>query len=608
MTFGAVGVVFGDIGTSPLYAFRESLNFAGGRSPDIVLGILSLIIWSLIIIVTFKYVLLLMRADNNGEGGILSLMALTQAVAKKKGGWVVTLGICGAALFYGDAMITPAISVLSAVEGLSLVTNVMTPYVHALALTILFFLFAFQRFGTDKVARLFGPIMLVWFAALAWGGLMHIQDTPVVLGAFNPRYGIDFLLDYKWQGFLTLGGVFLAVTGAEALYADLGHFGKNPIRLGWMALVMPALLLNYFGQAALVISQPEMADNPFFMLYPEWALLPMVMLSTMATVIASQAVISGAFSLTHQAIQMGLLPRMEVRFTSAGKQGQIYMPRVNWLLLAGVVLLIEMFNSSSNLASAYGIAVTGTMVITALLTFLLMREYWKWPFVGALLITGPLFIIDSLFLASNLTKIFEGGIFPLLIAVALIVMMHIWVQGTRTLRRQAQDNQLSTEKMIEEMHRVNPKHVNGTAVYLSGNMVHAPEALLHNLKHNKVLHEHNILMTFTFTHLPYVSDSERIEVVEVAEHFTRVIVLMGYMETPKVTVALRLLREKGLKLDLMLTTFFISRRNIVHSPNFGMPLWKDKIFISMTKFASDATTYFHIPPSRVVEIGMQMTI
>lgn len=612
LTLGALGIVYGDIGTSPLYAFRESLHAVsetgGAAATTAVMGILSLILWALIIIVTIKYVMILLRADNQGEGGILSLMALVQQTLGNKNGIVLTLGIAGAALFYGDAIITPAISVLSAVEGLSLVTENFTPYINILSLIIITLLFMYQRFGTEKVARFFSPVMVLWFGVLAWGGISHIKDNTIVLQAFDPHYAMDFVANHGMAGFIALGGVFLAVTGAEALYADLGHFGKKPIRIAWIFIVMPSLMLNYFGQAALVLSNPEAAKNPFFMLYPDWALIPMVALSTLATVIASQAVISGTFSLTHQAVQLGLLPRLNVRYTSAHQRGQIYLPRVNWLLLAGIVLLIELFKTSSSLASAYGISVTGTMVITALLAFKVMRNHWKWSLISCVLIVSPLLLIDLLFLAANLTKILDGGFMPLIIAAILIFMMKTWVRGIATLNEQVRSSQYTLSSFMNELNRLRPKEVEGTAVYLSSDSTYIPAAFLHNLKHNKVIHSHNILMSFQFTKLPYMEDDERMGIEELDKNITRVTMKLGYMELPKVSTAMRLLRKKGIKLEMMTTTFFISRRNIVRSKNFGMPEWRDNLFIGMTKFGSDATSYFHISPSRVVEIGIQMTV
>lgn len=606
LVMGAIGVVYGDIGTSPLYAFRESLAASGGGERA-VLGVVSLILWALIIVVTIKYVFLLLRADNHGEGGILSLMALA-AGDKKPGGAILMLGIAGAALFYGDAIITPAISVLSAVEGLKLVTHSFKPYVIPVSVTILALLFAMQRRGTEKVAAFFGPVMLLWFLALAWGGIMHMADSPEVLEALNPIHGISFLANNGMAGAVALGAVFLSVTGAEALYADLGHFGKKPIRVAWLLIAFPSLALNYFGQGALALSNPEAAENPFYLLYPSWALVPMVILSTIATVIASQAVITGAFSLTSQAVRLGLLPRLSIQHTSEEHAGQIYMPQANWLMLAGIVLLIEIFHNSSNLAAAYGIAVTGTMVITASLAFIVARKIWKWnPRLTAFVI-APLMALDMAFFLSNLTKFFEGGFLPVMMSGVLFVMMLTWVRGAGELHEQDRDQQNSMENLLERLNRHPVQRVEGTAVFLSSNAAYAPSALIHNLKHNRVLHEHNILLTVRFANQPRVDDGERIETVKINRDFTRVFLSYGFMETPNIAKGLSLLREKGFRLDMMSTTFFISRRNIVPSARFGMPLWQDRIFIAMSNNASDAAAYFHIPQSRVVELGVQMTV
>jgi len=615
LTLGAIGVVYGDIGTSPLYAFRESLAAASGHGnapdPAVVLGILSLVLWSLFIIVTLKYVMLVLRADNQGEGGILSLMALAQnAVGKNSairyGAWISTLGMTGAALFYGDALITPAISVLSAMEGLKLVTPHFTPYILPLSLAIIIGLFVVQRRGTAKVAVFFGPIMALWFLVLAVGGLMHIQDSPEVWRAFNPYYGMHFLMHHGYAALITLGAVVLSITGAEALYADMGHFGRRPMRLAWIWFVMPALMLNYLGQAALVLSHPEAAGNSFYLLYPETMLLPMVILAGMATVIASQAVITGAFSLTHQAIQLGLLPRFHVQYTSEKQAGQIYLPKVNWLLLTGVALLILMFRNSGNLAAAYGIAVTGTMVITALMLFIVMRHVWRWSRPLALMVVAPFLIIDLAFLVANMTKVFDGGYVPLCMSAILIVMMRTWVRGSESLHQQTHHH--SIHELLSELNHYPPQRVAGTAVYLTSNTNQAPTALLQNLKHNKVLHDQNIMLTLRFAKTPYVPDSERITTEVVSRDFTRVYMHYGFMETPNVTRGLTMLSQHNVRLDMMLTTFFVSRRSIVPSARFGMPLWQDRIFIAMARGASDAASYFHLPSSRVVELGVQMTV
>jgi KUP system potassium uptake protein len=611
-TLGTLGVVYGDIGTSPLYAFRESLAAATGEGraiePEVVLGLLSLILWALIIIVTLKYVFLLLRADNHGEGGILSLMALAKITAPGKSALITMLGISGVALFYGDALITPAISVLSAVEGLKLITDAFQPYILLIATVIIVLLFIVQHHGTEKVARLSAPFMLLWFVALAAGGLSHIADSPLVWQAINPYHGLHFLTHSGWAGFIALGAVFLSVTGAEALYADLGHFGKKPIRVAWLFLVMPSLMLNYFGQGALVLSHPEAAHDAFFLLYPDWALSGMVLLATLATIIASQAVITGAYSLTHQAIQLGLLPRLKVHFTSSVRIGQIYIPYVNWALLAGVILLIDLFRSSSALASAYGIAVTGTMVITACLAFLVMRYAWLCSLLASAAVILPLLIIDMAFLSANLTKFFDGGFVPILISALLVLMMRVWIKGSRSLHEQAYHENTTLTALIRQLDQTPPQRVEGTAIYLTSSNEFAPSALIQNLRHNNVLHARNFLLTLYFEAVPMLSDTRRVTIEPVNADFTRIGLYFGYMESPHVPEALGLLKSKGIILDIDATTFFISRRNIVPSEAHGMPLWQDYIYIAMANNASDAVDYFCLPLRRVVELGVQMTV
>lgn len=607
LALGSVGVVYGDIGTSPLYAFRESLAASGG-GPAAVIGIVSLILWTLTIIVTLKYVLLLLRADNRGEGGILSLMALAARSLGKRSHGLLFLGIAGAALFYGDALITPAISVLSAVEGLKLITPAFTPYVMPISIVIILLLFVVQRFGTEKVSWVIGPVMVVWFAAMAWGGMMHIEDSPLVWQALNPLRGVEFLLNNGFAGIIALGAVFLAVTGAEALYADLGHFGRRPIQWAWFVLVFPALGLNYLGQGALVLATPEAASNPFYLLYPEWALPWMVGLATLATVIAAQAVITGAFSLTHQAVQLGLLPRQHVLFTSEGNKGQIYLPQVNWALMVGVLLLIAMFHTSSNLAHAYGIAVTGTMVITTLLFAIIVRKMWRLPWVVAGLVILPLLALEAVFFAANMAKFFHGGFMPILLSAGLILMMLTWRRGTESLMEQARAHNHALPELFTDLNRDPPRRVDGVAVYLTSNPTHAPSALLYNLKHNKVLHAQNVLLNLVFENAPTVAEEERLSVETLNRDFMRVTMRYGFMDAPNVTRALCRLREKGVAFDLMHTTFFVARRSIVPSATFGMPVWRDKIFIAMANNASDAAGYFHLPRGRVVELGVQMTV
>src|SRR5262245_47394295 len=526
LTLGSIGVVYGDIGTSPLYALREAVLAATASgnpaSESVVLGILSLIIWALLLVVTAKYVLILLRADNKGEGGTLALMALASRSLVRRGGFVIMLGIISGALFYGDAIITPALSVLSAIEGLKVVTPAFDAYVVPLTVLVLVTLFAVQSRGTASVAAFFGPIMLFWFATIAAAGIWHIVQNMSVLLAFNPWYGVNFLAHHGIVGFYTLGAVFLVVTGAEALYADLGHFGRAPIRFAWLVIVLPALLLNYLGQGALVLANPKFVENPFFLLYPDWALLPMVLLATVATVIASQAVITGAYSLTQQAIQLGLLPRLEIRHTSEALFGQIYMPRVNTLLLVGVLLLVVLFRSSSALASAYGIAVTGTMVVTAIMAIVVIWRVWNWPLAGALALMLPFVLIDFTFLSANLLKVVEGGWIPLALGGIIMAVMYTWRRGSRLLFEKTRRLETPLESLVRSLERKPPARVPGTAVFLTSDPVSAPTALLHSLKHYKVLHEKNVILTIETASTPRVDPAERVRIEPVGKTFSRV--------------------------------------------------------------------------------------
>jgi KUP system potassium uptake protein len=612
LTLGSIGVVYGDIGTSPLYALRESVLAALGPgnpvSEPVVLGILSLIIWALLLVVTAKYVLILLRADNKGEGGTLALMALASRSLVQRGGIVILLGIISGALFYGDAIITPALSVLSAVEGLKIVTPAFDAYVVPLTVLILVMLFAVQSRGTANVAAFFGPVTLFWFATIAAAGVWHVIQNPTVLLAFSPLYGISFLLHHGIVGFYTLGAVFLVVTGAEALYADLGHFGRGPIRLAWLVVVLPALVLNYLGQGALVLANPKAVENPFFLLYPDWALLPMVLLATVATVIASQAVITGAYSLTRQAIQLGLLPRLEIRHTSESLFGQIYMPRVNTLLLAGVLLLVGLFRSSSALASAYGIAVTGTMVVTAMMAIIVIWRVWGWPLIGALALMLPFLFIDFTFLSANLLKIIEGGWMPLALGTLVMAVMYTWRRGSRLLFEKTRRLETPLESLVQSLEKKPPARVPGTAVFLTSDPVSAPTALLHSLKHYKVLHEKNVILTIETADAPRVDPSERVRIESVGKTFSRVVLHFGFMETPNVPKALAIARKLGWQFDIMSTSFFLSRRALKPAAHSGMPRWQDHLFIGLTRAANDATDYFQIPTGRVVEVGTQVTI
>jgi KUP system potassium uptake protein len=611
LTLGALGVVYGDIGTSPLYALRESVQAASAGGPvtrESVIGVLSLMLWSLILVVTLKYVVVLLRADNNGEGGTLTLVALAQRVLGRGRGTVLVLGAAGAGLFYGDAMITPAISVLSAVEGLKIATPALQDYVVPITLAILVGLFAVQSRGTGKVAALFGPVMLVWFATLAFTGLLHIADDPGVFLAINPFYGLGFLWQNPGIALAVLGGVCLVATGAEALYADLGHFGRGPIRAAWIGLVFPALILNYFGQGALVLAHPEAIESPFYRLVPDWATLPLVGLATLATIIAAQAVITGAFSLTRQAVQLGLLPRLEIRFTSASHQGQIYLPRVNALLLVGVLILVLAFGSSSNLAHAYGVAVFGAMSVDAILAIIVIWKGWRWSLAATLLLITPFLVIDLAFFGANLTKLFTGGYVPVLLALALIILMLTWVRGTRILFEKTRKTDVPVVELIGMLAKSQPHRVKGTAVFLTSDPETAPSALLHNLKHNKVLHEKNVILTVRSADEPRIRDDDRVKVEPLGDSFWRVVMTYGYMETPNVPAGSRSCASSASS-----STSWRRRSSSPAAPfrpaaQSGMPIWQDRLFIMLAKNASDATDFFQIPTGRVVEVGTQVTV
>jgi KUP system potassium uptake protein len=617
LALGSIGVVYGDIGTSPLYALREAVLAASGGPEHgeltrvAVLGVVSLILWAVFIIVTLKYVVILLRADNNGEGGTLTLMALaSRAVGRmsKAVGVIALLGIVSAALFYGDAVITPALSVLSAVEGIDVATPAFHVYVVPLTVVILLVLFSVQSRGTAKVASFFGPIMMVWFVAIALPGLVWIATDPGVLWALNPFYGVFFLMHHGMVGLYTLGAVFLAVTGAEALYADLGHFGRGPIQVAWVAIVLPALALNYLGQGALVYAHPRALENPFFLMYPDWALIPMVVLATVATVIASQAVITGAYSLSSQAIQLGLLPRLEVRHTSAQQAGQIYMPRVNGLLLVGVLLLVALFRSSSALASAYGIAVTGTMVVTCMMAFIVIWRMWRWSPLAAAALIAPFLFIDLTFLAANMLKVVQGGWVPLALGGLVMLVMYTWRRGTRILFAKTRRLETPLDDLVRILEKKPPLRVPGTAVFLTSDPKSAPTALLHSLKHYKVLHEKNVILSVETTHTPRVEPDKRVRIEPVGATFTRVMLRFGYMETPNIPRQLAIARKLGWHFDIMSTSFFLSRRTLRPAPHSGMPRWQDRLFITLARSANDATDYFQIPTDRVVEVGTQVTV
>jgi KUP system potassium uptake protein len=613
LAVGATGVVYGDIGTSPLYAFKEA--FAGAEAltpnPGSVLGVLSLIFWSLIFVVSVKYVALIMRADNKGEGGIMALMALVQRATAGDGrlNWLLmTLGIFGAALFYGDGMITPAISVLSAVEGLEVATPALKPYVIPISLAILIALFLVQRRGTASVGALFGPVMLLWFATLATLGIIEIVRYPQVLSALSPGYAVAFFQEHRWHGFLTLGAVVLAFTGAEALYADMGHFGRRPIRLAWFGLVLPALLFNYFGQGALVLRDPTAVQNPFYLLAPSWALYPMVVLSTLATVIASQAVISGAFSITRQAIQLGYAPRMTIAHTSERQVGQIYIPAMNLALLLGVVALVLGFQSSSNLAAAYGIAVTGTMAITTILALVVVRKLWKWNWpatsIGVALFLG----VDLVFFSANAVKIPQGGWFPLVIGLAVFTLLATWKRGRAILYDRLRELAIAVEPFLQSIAAHAPARVPGTAVFLTTSIEGVPHALMHNLKHNKVLHQRVVILTVVFQDIPHIDQSERIDIWPLGNGFYKVFVIYGFKDETDVPKALELCAAQGLEFNMMDTSFFLSRETLIPTGKPGMALWREKLFVGMARNAGSATGYFQIPTNRVVELGTQVEL
>ena len=611
LAFASVGVVYGDIGTSPLYALRESLVHAtqGGKvlAADVI-GVVSMLIWALFLVVTLKYVIFVLRADNRGEGGTLALMALAQKAFGRRSTVIFVLGIVGAALFTGDAIITPAISVLSAVEGLKLVTPLFEPYVVAITIGILLTLFAVQAGGTARVSTWFSPIMLVWFAAISVLGAMHIGDAPQILSAFNPYNALKFLFSHGIISFVVMGSVFLAVTGAEALYADMGHFGRKPIQAAWIFLVFPALVLNYLGQGALIIAQPDAIANPFYLMAPEWALLPLVLLATLATVIASQAVITGAYSLTRQAIQLGLLPRLEIQHTSDTQEGQIFMPRVNRLLLIGVLLLVLMFRSSSSLASAYGIAVTASMVVDSCLLFFIAWRMWGWNVWATAAFVSGFLVIELAFFSSNLLKLLDGGYVPVLIGATMIAIMWTWNRGTRMLEQKTHRDSIPTRDLIRMLEKSKPTRVHGTAIFLTSDPEVAPAALMHNLKHNKVLHERVMIVCVRTEDMPRVAEASRCETEKLSDDFTRITLHYGFMESPRVPAALASLRKAGLKFDIMTTSFFLGRRTLKASPTSGMPNWQDQLFVMLSKQSTNATDFFSIPSDRVVELGAQVAI
>ncbi|QHE92856.1 potassium transporter Kup [Pandoraea fibrosis] len=610
----AIGVVFGDIGTSPLYALKECFDPQHGIpfNPQAVFGIISLLFWALVIVVSLKYVLFVMRADNRGEGGVLALMALSLRSVRAGSRWatvLMMLGMFGACMFYGDAVITPAISVMSAVEGLEIAAPSLSRFVLPITIVILIILFSMQKSGTAKVGRLFGPVMVTWFVILGVLGVYNIVAAPEIIKAINPYYGIHFIRTHALQAYIVLGSVFLVLTGAEALYADMGHFGIRPIRFAWTALVFPALALNYFGQGALLLTNPKAIENPFFLLAPDWALLPLVIVATAATVIASQAVISGAFSLTSQAIQLGYVPRMKILHTSDREIGQIYMPVINWSLLLVIIWIVLAFKSSSNLAAAYGIAVTTTMVITTILACVVMVKVWNWnKFLVALIIAGFL-VVDFAFFGANLIKVEEGGWLPLALGAFLFFMLMTWHKGRQLLRERTAADGIPLGPFLQGLLAHPPHRVAGTAIYLTGGNTLVPVSLLHNLKHNRILHERTIFLTFRTVDVPYVEDANRIEAKDHTGGLYSVVATFGFNETPDVKEVLHLLEEKtDMHFELMDTSFFLARETVVPTKLPGMSIWRERLFAWMHQNAAKPTDFFSIPANRVVELGTKIEI
>ena len=613
LTLGALGIVYGDIGTSPLYALRECFHGPHGiaPTPDNILGVLSLIFWSLTLVVSIKYLVFVMRADNGGEGGILALLALVsrQADASRRSrAALIPLGLFGAALLYGDGMITPAISVLGAVEGLAIATHVFEPYVVVITVVILVGLFLIQSRGTAKVGAMFGPVMVVWFMTLAVMGVSWIVVNPSVMAAFNPVHAVSFFVRNGGHGFIVLGSVFLVVTGGEALYADMGHFGRKPIRLAWFALAFPALVLNYLGQGAMLLQSPELASSPFYRMAPAWALYPLVILATMAAVIASQALISGVFSMTHQAIQLGYCPRMGIEHTSASHKGQIYIPQINWALMVACVGLVIGFGSSSAIAAAYGIAVSSTMVITTMLAYLVARGSWGASRVMAGSLAGAFLVIESGFLAANFTKILQGGWFPLAVGVIIYVLLSTWKQGRALLAVRFRERLYPLDQFLADIAANPPHRVSGTAVFMTSNGDGTPPTLLHNLHHNKILHERIILLTVATTDGPVVAVEDRLTVTPLQQGFFRVRACYGFTETPAVPAVLEQVLLAGQQMVAADITYFLGTETLLATDRPGLPLWRERLFVLMSRNALRATTFFGIPPERVVELGMQVEL
>ncbi len=610
LAFASIGVVFGDIGTSPLYAMREALHHvtaAGGDLRESVLGVVSLLLWALLIVVTLKYVIMLMRADNRGEGGILSLVVLVETLLKKKGGIILGLGIIGAAFFFGDAMITPAMSVLSAVEGLQVINPGFQPFVVPLTLGVLFTLFLFQYKGTGGVAAIFAPVTFAWFIILALVGIRHIADDFEIFYAFNPMHGVMMLIEHPGLALLVFGGVFLSVTGGEALYADMGHFGKTPIRLAWLFVVLPGLFCNYLGQGAFVIAHPEAVENPFFLMIPAWGLIPIVIMATMVTVIASQAVITGAFSIAQQAIALGLFPRMIITHTSETESGQIYIGQINWMIMCGVILLVLVFKSSDNLASAYGVAVNTSMLVDTALGMVFFWQSRSLPRFIAIPALIFVFIVEATFYAANLLKIPHGGYMPALIGATIILLMMTWMKGAKLLTNKLKKESIELIPLLESLERRQPARVAGAAVFMQTDRKYAPSALMHNLKHNRVLHDKLVFLSIKTTEQPRWEE-DRVEVTQGPMGAWMVDAKFGYMEQPDVPAILRSCAEKGLEIDPNQASYFLGRRVIKTSNTSAMPFWQQRIFIMLANQSARAIEFFRIPPDRVVELGMQMSV
>jgi KUP system potassium uptake protein len=610
LTLGAIGVVYGDIGTSPLYAMREALRPVAhdGLERTEVLGVISLLVWTLVLIVTIKYVLFLLRADNRGEGGILALYTLTRLAIGRRNYVVLSLGIMGAALFFGDSIITPAISVLSAVEGIKLVAPRFEAYVMPVTLGILIALFMVQRHGTKAISVAFGPITALWFLVMGITGAMELSRDLGVLAAFNPAYAFIFLVDHGLVAFIVMGAVFLAVTGAEALYADLGHFGRTPIRLAWFVLVFPALVLNYLGQGALVLKDHAALENPFFLLVPSWILPALVALATVATVIASQAVISGAYSMTRAAIQLGLLPRLSIVHTSESQSGQIYIPAVNWLLLAGVLAFVVNFRSSEALAAAYGISVTGAMIVDSVLAVIYANRGWRWPLWLTVLAALPFVGLEGTFFLSNMTKFFHGGFVPVILSLTLGALMYSWWRGVQLAMEAGHKQMVDLDSFARSMLKSSVHQVPGTAFFLTSDYNAVPPALLHNLKHNKVLHERNVVLTVETVRVPVISERDRADYRPINDRFARLILRFGFMETPNVSRALGRARREGLKFDVMTTSFFLGRRKVVLGARAGLARVLDRLFIALGRFAADPSEFYQLPRDRVVELGARISV